>query len=114
MRIGFVSRSITRLTRSRMATTRVELATTRKDSVVVDRAVFFVLSSPRHYPANAHLENDCHDLGKKNAPEMQRILGGLRIPTSFRERSDHVDRINASVRTQSSGRSKPHALAKKR
>ena len=44
---------------------------------------------------------------KKNAPEMQRILGGLRIPTSFRERLDHVDRVNASVQTQPSERSKP-------
>jgi hypothetical protein len=50
------------------------------------------------------------DLSKKNAPEMQRILGGLRIPTSFRERLDHVDRINASVQTQSSERSKPYCI----
>ena len=41
---------------------------------------------------------------------MQRILGGLRIPTSFRERLDHVDRINASVQTQSSERSKPYCV----
>ena len=46
----------------------------------------------------------------KNAPEMQRILGGLRIPTSFRERLDHVDRINASVPTQSSECSKPYCV----